>query len=91
MNNMNSQADLRAAHINYTNLDVAKFVCALLVVFIHTDPLRGVSEIAGFYLKDVLARVAVPLFLRYPVSCFFADWNIEMTGSGILPGTGVVL
>ena len=50
MNNMNSQADLRAAHINYTNLDVAKFVCALLVVFIHTDPLRGVSEIAGFYL-----------------------------------------
>lgn len=77
MNNMNARVDCRAAHTHYTNLDVAKFVCALLVVFIHTDPLRGVSEIAGFYLKDVLARIAVPLFFAISGFLFFGGLDFH--------------
>ena len=46
----------------YPNLDLAKFVCALLVVVIHTSPLENTAELAHFYLNNVFARVAVPLF-----------------------------
>lgn len=47
---------------SYSNLDFAKFICALLVIIIHTDPLGNISELADFYLNNVIARVAVPVF-----------------------------
>lgn len=77
MNNKNAQVDRRAAHTHYTNLDVAKFVCALLVVIIHTDPLSALSEIAGFYLKDVFARTAVPLFFAISGFLFFGGLDFH--------------
>lgn len=46
----------------YPNLDLVRFFCALLIIVIHTDPLENVSELADFYLNDVIARVAVPVF-----------------------------
>ncbi len=55
----------------YSNLDYAKWVCALLVIVIHTTPLEGISEVAAFYLHDVLARVAVPLFFAISGFGFF--------------------
>ena len=51
----------------YPNLDLAKFVCALLVVVIHTSPLENTAELAHFYLNNVFARVAVPLFFAASV------------------------
>lgn len=50
-------------------LDLAKFIGALLVVLIHTAPLEPYSAIANFYTRDVLARLAVPLF--FAISGFF--------------------
>ena len=54
---------------SYTNLDIAKFICALLVVVIHTDPLADVAKEMNFFLVNILARVAVPLF--FVMSGFF--------------------
>lgn len=45
----------------YTNLDLAKFLCALLVIVIHTAPMVN-HTIAHIYISDVLCRVSVPLF-----------------------------
>ena len=50
-------------------LDLTKFIGALLVVLIHTAPLEPYSAIANFYTRDVLARLAVPLF--FAISGFF--------------------
>lgn len=44
------------------SLDLAKFIGALLVIVIHTSPLAPYSPIADFYFRNVLARIAVPLF-----------------------------
>jgi surface polysaccharide O-acyltransferase-like enzyme len=45
----------------YPNLDLAKFLCALLVIVIHTAPMVN-HTIAHIYISDVLCRVSVPLF-----------------------------
>lgn len=54
--------------VNYSSLDVAKFICALLVIVIHTRPLEQISATANFYLCDVFSRIAVPMF--YAISGF---------------------
>lgn len=59
----------RLATNNFQILDLAKFIGALLVVVIHTSPLETYSAIANFYTRDVLARLAVPLF--FAISGFF--------------------
>lgn len=48
----------------YDSLDVVKWVSALLIVIIHTNPFHG-SELLEFYTKDVISRIAVPPVLRH--------------------------
>ena len=43
-------------------VDIAKFLCAIFVVGIHTRPLSGLSGLADFVLCDIIFRVAVPFF-----------------------------
>lgn len=51
---------------NYNSFDVAKFVCALMVVMIHVPPFgssaTGVVGWFNFGIQNYVARVAVPLF-----------------------------
>lgn len=58
---MNEQKNTLTPRIPYTNLDIAKFICSLLVVMIHTAPFKE-YPLLDFYTANVLARVAVPLF-----------------------------
>lgn len=44
-------------------IDIFKFIAAILVVTIHTNPLDGISETANFVLVHIIARVAVPFFI----------------------------
>ena len=53
------------------NLDLSKFICALLIIIIHTSPFKTISEPLYFYLHDVLARVAVPAFFAMSGFLFF--------------------
>lgn len=55
----------------YPAIDLAKFLCALLIVLIHTAPLENVSAVAHFIITDILARVAVPLFFAISGFLFF--------------------
>lgn len=43
-------------------LDWMRFIAALLVVAIHTDPLLMYSEDWNFNVKQIIARIAVPFF-----------------------------
>lgn len=52
-----------------------KIALALLVVMIHTDPLRGLSESLNFWLINYVARVAVPLF--FALSGYVLSRNIK--------------
>lgn len=62
---------------NYTNLDIAKFGMALLVILIHARPFEGSAPIANFLVSDVIARVAVPVF--FTISGFLFFRKLEYT------------
>lgn len=62
---------------NYYALDVAKLICALLVICIHTGPLLDVNIDANFVLVQVLARLAVPLFFVISGFLFFQKIDLQ--------------
>ena len=43
-------------------IDLAKYIAALLVIAIHTRPLKEISSNADFYFVDIICRLAVPFF-----------------------------
>lgn len=43
-------------------VDIAKIIASFFVIGIHTRPLSGFSEIADFFLCDVVFRTAIPFF-----------------------------
>lgn len=61
----------------FFSLDVAKFICALLVIIIHTRPFSVLSDIIDFYLVDVIARIAVPLFFAISGYLFFYGLHFQ--------------
>lgn len=46
-------------------IDVARVVCSVLVICIHTKPWLDTNFYLGYFLSDVLARLAVPLFFMF--------------------------
>lgn len=61
----------------YSNLDIAKFICALLVVVIHTQPISPDDGLWYFYVQHVITRVAVPLFFAISGYLFFSKLIYE--------------
>lgn len=62
---------------NNNTVDVMKFICAILVVIIHSPPLLSYSETANFILVDIIARIAVPFFFVSAGYFFFNKININ--------------
>lgn len=60
----------------YSIIDIAKFICALLVVGIHAQPL-GDRLVGGGYLFTTLCRIAVPFFF-VTSSFLFYDRNASV-------------
>lgn len=50
------------SHKNLGLVDIAKFVCAILVVCIHTHPLKDVSPLLDYGLVQYVSRLAVPYY-----------------------------
>ena len=46
----------------YKSLDFAKFICAILIIILHTEPLSTYSSLATFGLRNVVTIIAVPFF-----------------------------
>lgn len=47
---------------DYDSLDIAKLICSLMVVIIHTKPLQPYSDALNVYTAESICRIAVPFF-----------------------------
>ena len=65
------------ARNTYPNLDLAKIIGALLVVTIHTAPFKDISRLTNFFITNVIARIAVPLFFAISGFLFFGKLQYE--------------
>lgn len=45
-----------------SSLDIAKFLCAILILIIHTNPFGSYSKILSFGFRNVVCVIAVPFF-----------------------------
>lgn len=56
---------------NLNNLDIMKFIAAILIVSIHTTPLLSLNETVSLAFENTIARVAVPFFFAASGFLFF--------------------
>lgn len=55
------------------SIDIFRYICAVLVVIIHTEPFyTGEFQALGIFLKHILARIAVPFFFAVSGYFFFS-------------------
>lgn len=71
----------RPVSTNLSSFDLAKFICALLIIVIHTSPLEKAPQTCDFYLSHVIARIAVPLF--YAMSGYLLFRKMPVIGMRI--------
>ncbi|GMK37657.1 hypothetical protein PCCS19_07110 [Paenibacillus sp. CCS19] len=57
---------------NLNNLDIMKFIAAILIVSIHTTPLLSLNETISLAFENTIARVAVPFFFAASGYLFFS-------------------
>lgn len=57
------------------SVDVFRYICAILVVAIHTRPLEELNPTLGFLAADVIPRIGVPFF--FAVSGYFYLAKLE--------------
>ncbi len=43
-------------------LDLAKFICAILIVIIHADPFGDYSKVLSYGFRNIICTIAVPFF-----------------------------
>ena len=46
----------------YKSIDLAKFVCAILIIILHTAPFASYSRILTIGFRDIITPIAVPFF-----------------------------
>lgn len=44
------------------SIDIFRYVCAILVVVIHTIPFGDISKEMGYIFSQIISRIAVPFF-----------------------------
>lgn len=53
---------MTAAKGRYSSIDIFRYICAILVIAIHTGPFAEMNPAAGFAAKEIIPRIAVPFF-----------------------------
>lgn len=59
----------------YRSLDVAKFICAILIIILHTAPFSSYSKALTFGFRNIVTVIAVPFF--FVTSGFLAFLKVE--------------
>lgn len=69
---------------SYNGIDIGKFICAFLIIAIHTNPFISIDERLNHVVVNYIARIAVPfffissgffLFRKMDLDGFYADKN----------------
>ena len=63
---------LTTTNKQYNNLDLFKFIFAIVVVAIHTTPLKDISDNANWYFSNTFCNMAVPFFFVASGFLFFS-------------------
>ena len=63
---------------NYNLIDLLKYSCAILVIAVHVNPLKDLSDIANFVVINIFGRIAVPFF--FVCAGFFIANNLKKRG-----------
>lgn len=58
-------------------IDIAKFVCSILIISIHTKPFKDYSEVFNCYFENVFSRLAICLFFVISGFYFFKGLDFE--------------
>lgn len=66
---------MSTTHLRNNSIDIARLICAILVVSIHTRPLEDINPYLGYVAIEVFPRIAVPFF--YCISGYFYIEKIE--------------
>lgn len=53
---------MKAQIKQYNSLDLMKFVCAILIIVLHTSPFLSYSAVLSFGLRNIVTIIAVPFF-----------------------------
>lgn len=48
--------------INYSNLDILKYICAILIIVLHLRPFLNVSNELDLAFNNIITRICVPIF-----------------------------
>lgn len=57
------------------SIDIFRYICALMVVVLHTSPFFDLNEYLGYFLAQIIPRVAVPFF--FSISGYFYIKNYK--------------
>lgn len=68
----------------YCAIDIAKIICAVLVVFIHTSPLGSVNGLCNSVLVNCISRVAVPFFFISSGFLLFSKTELSAPDLGMV-------
>ena len=64
----------------YKSLDLVKFICAILIIVLHTAPFGSYSKMLTFGFRNIVTVIAVPFF--FLTSGFLAFKKIDRLDSG---------
>lgn len=56
---------------NYVSIDVMKFICAILIISLHTGPFATYNKYISFLNRNILTIIAVPFFFIASSFLFF--------------------
>jgi len=59
----------------YNSLDLGKFICAILIILLHTAPFASYSSVLTYGFRNIISVVAVPFFFMTSGFLFFAKAN----------------
>ena len=74
----------------YKSLDFTKFVCAILIIVLHTAPFSSYSKVLTFGLRNIVTIIAVPFFFASSGFVLF-KFSIVYSKNAILCKATVVL
>lgn len=62
----------------YKQIDVFKFIAAIMIIVLHANPFSSVSSVVGVLVRNVITPVAIPFF--FVCSGFFYDKSATISG-----------
>lgn len=58
----NIDSNYKKDNLNYRNLDILKYICAILIIILHLRPFMNFSNELDLAFNNIITRICVPIF-----------------------------